>query len=105
MRPKARRICPWFSGYTVAAGLVYGAFLGYLTSVQQILQALPQGPDVESAVLHLEYDAVVAVGRHEVGIARFARREAHEDVLALLENLDDAVQSRNVHLRSLGDVS
>ncbi len=25
-------------GYTVAAGLVYGAFIGYLTSVQQILQ-------------------------------------------------------------------
>jgi DHA1 family bicyclomycin/chloramphenicol resistance-like MFS transporter len=25
-------------GYTVAAGLMYGAFIGYLTSVQQILQ-------------------------------------------------------------------
>jgi DHA1 family bicyclomycin/chloramphenicol resistance-like MFS transporter len=25
-------------GYTIAAGLVYGAFIGYLTSVQQILQ-------------------------------------------------------------------
>ncbi len=25
-------------GYTVAAGLVYGAFIGYLSSVQQILQ-------------------------------------------------------------------
>jgi hypothetical protein len=72
-----------------------------LPAVQQILQALPQGPDVESAVLHLEYDAVVTVGRYEVGIARIARREAHEDVLALLQDLDDAVQTRNVHLRSL----
>jgi DHA1 family bicyclomycin/chloramphenicol resistance-like MFS transporter len=27
-------------GYTVAAGLVYGAFIGYLSSVQQILQQL-----------------------------------------------------------------
>ncbi|MNC88602.1 hypothetical protein D3C83_44340 [compost metagenome] len=74
------------------------ARLDDLPPVQQVLQAVAQRGGVVGLVLHLEHHAVVAFHRDRLRRRRLGRAEAHEYVLALLEDLDDAVQPRDVHL-------
>ncbi len=79
-----------------------GSRFHYLPAVEQVLQTVAQRPDVVRAVLHFDHDTVVAFGRNELTVGGLRRREAHENVLALLEHFDDSVQSGNVHSGSSG---
>jgi hypothetical protein len=49
-------------------------------------------------VLHLEHYPVVRLGRRDLRVPHFGRREADEYIPVLLELFDDAVQTWNFHV-------